>query len=156
MIRKIEASCRIHPEQDKSSCLQMLEDMIEKFQRSGLLNDDLYALGAIRSLRLRGLSAQAISARMAAKGISGAITKNILDEVDSQTAGNADIIAAIRHACRRRIGPFSAYPLTAETGRPPQKALANMARAGFDYETAKQVLEMDRSEAMALIESSGL
>lgn len=157
MNRKIEASCRAHPEQDKASCMELLETLIENFQRSGLLNDDLYAAGAIRSLRLRGLSSQAISTKMAIKGIDHEKTRNILAEIDSHTDGDAQIVAALRHARRRKIGPFNSQLNTgADALLSSQKALASLARAGFDYETARQVLDMDKATALTLIESSGL
>lgn len=154
MQRKIDKSCMVHPEQDREECQKWLSDVIETFQRSGLLNDELYATGAIRSLRQRGLSTRAIEAKMTIKGVPAALIKRTLQEIDDLTENDPNLVAAVKQARKRRIGPY--WPSDKE-GAPElrDKHLATMARAGFDFETAHKVLKMDKEEADNLIGSSG-
>ncbi len=154
MQRKIDKSCRDHPEQSPEECRSLLETLIETFQRSGLLNDDIYATGAIRSLRQRGLSTRAIMAKMTVKGIPAALVKKTLDEIDGDRGADANMVAALKHARRRRIGPFLPpdKPL-AEGAR--DKQLAAMARAGFEFSTAQKALSMDKDEAEDLMGQIG-
>lgn len=154
MQRKIDNSCRAHPEQNPDECKELLDALIETFQRSGLLNDELYAAGAIRSLRQRGLSTRVITAKMEMKGISAALVQATLAEIDSRTAGDPNMVAAIKHARRRHIGPFMS-PDKNMDDKDRNKQLAAMARAGFDFETARKVLGMKKEEAESLIGSSG-
>lgn len=154
MARKIDNSCRVHPEQDRAACLSMLDNLIETFSRSGLLNDEVYATGTIRTLRQRGLSAQAIMAKMNSKGIVGSMTRRILNEIDANTRGNPQLVAALKHARRRRIGPFAAEKSEPVDNQNRQRELASLARGGFDFEIARQALDMDRDEALKLIVSS--
>ncbi|HEY0901658.1 MAG TPA: RecX family transcriptional regulator [Micavibrio sp.] len=149
MQRKIDKSCMAHPDQDRQECQKWLQETIETFQRAGLLNDDIYAAGAIRSMRLRGLSTRAIEGKMALKGVAADLVKRTLFEIDSQQEHDANLIAAVKQARKKRIGPFLAA--TKEAATLHDKHLAALARAGFDFETALKVLKMDRDEAETLI-----
>lgn len=144
-----------HPEQVAEDCRKILDALIETFQRSGLLNDELYATGAIRSLRRRGLSARSIMAKMAIKGVPAALVKKTLEDIDANATGDANLIAALRHARRRRIGPFLSPDKTRDETT-ANKHLSAMARAGYDFETARKVLTMELTEAEDLIVSSAL
>ncbi len=154
MQRKIDKSCHAHPEQDSGECKHLLDTLIETFQRSGLLNDDIYATGAIRSLRQRGTSARVIMAKMAMKGIPAALVQKTLSEIDGENEGDAHLLAALKQARRRRIGPFLPPDKPLPEGA-RDKHLAAMARAGFDFKTAQRVLSMDKEEAESLIRLSG-
>jgi regulatory protein len=139
MLRKIDKSCMAHPDQDRAECAALVDALIEKFQRSGLLDDAGYLRGSVISLRRRGLSARAIEAKLAAKGLSHATIKSALAaNAEEAQHDNADFHAALRLARRKRLGPF---------GRADEKALATLARAGFDYETAQRVLKCSLAEA---------
>lgn len=153
MQRKIDKSCMFHKDQNREDCTRLLDDLIQTFQRSGLLNDAGYATGAIRSLRNRGLSTRAIIAKMDMRGISSEITQKTLRDIDSQTGTHPDLIAALRVARRRRIGPFRTADEPDEAQK--DKALAALARAGFSYDICTRALAMDRTEAEELIGSSG-
>jgi regulatory protein len=147
MTRKINNSCRAHADQDRATCLRMLDDLIVKFRRSGLLNDRNYTEASVHTLRRRGHSTRAIYAKLSAKGvpaelIAAALARYGNDRVDGDEA------AAARHIMRRRLGVFART--TEKTLDRRDKDLANMARAGFSYETAHRVLKMSREEIEAL------
>lgn len=153
MQRKIDKSCLFHKEQNREDCLRILDELIQTFQRSGLLNDEGYATGAIRSLRHRGLSTRAIIAKMDMRGISSEITQRTLREIDNDSVENPDLIAALRVARRRRVGPFRKSDSVDDAAK--DKALAALARSGFSYDICNRALAMSREEAEALIGSSG-
>jgi regulatory protein len=160
--RRIDASCRFHTEQDRAACAALLEAVIADFTRAGLLNDEAYARGLAHSLRRRGLSARAVLRKLGERGIPAAEARAALAAQDGE-AGNSvnetspDIAAALRTARRKRIGPFAAparAPLAAgeaDTARAAQKALAALARAGFDYDTCIRVMEMSREDAEEML-----
>ena len=150
MQRKIDRSCMAHPEQNLEDCRKILDTLIETFQRSGLLNDELYTTGAIRSLRRRGLSARSIMAKMAIKGVPAPLVKKVLEEIDSMAPGDPNLVAAVRHARRRRIGPFRS-PDKIVDEKANNRHMSAMARAGYDFETARRVLAMELAEAEDLI-----
>ncbi len=138
MRRKIRKSCTAHPDQDETTCHALLETLIETFVRAGLLNDPLYAKAQITSLRRSGKSARAIQVKMLVKGVPAPMTTETLGQLDTETHTDpqeAEFQAALRHAQKKRLGPFRTR------GEPePQKDLSRMARAGFSFDTARRVL----------------
>ncbi len=159
MMRKIEASCRHHAGLDKTHCITLLNELIEKLTRLGLLNDQNYAASLVSTLRRRGLSRRAIESRLAAKGISQEDSAALFKSSPNDRHGDgqsgirdAEKIAALRLARKRRLGPF--HPDPASENR--KKSLSIFGRAGFEYETADFVLNMDVAEAQSLFETKSL
>lgn len=148
MLRKIRKSSRHHIDQNHDLCMSMLDALVLKFQSAGLLNDEAYTRGVITSLRRQGKSKQAIIAKLKAKGLSGAL---ILDELDGHDSSNSEtdseFRAAIVFARKKKIGPFKIDEKIST-----EKALSVMARAGFSYDTARRVLNMEIENTETLIQ----
>lgn len=147
MMRKVDRSCRAHPEQDREACAEMVEDLIAKFLRAGLLDDTGYVRGAVGSLRRRGLSSRAIQARLAAKRLDASLVAGALTEHETD-----DFMAALRLAQRKRIGPFSAHPDRDEGQR--NREMAALGRAGYDYGIVMKLLSMTAEEALSTLEAA--
>ena len=145
MMRKVDRSCRYHADQNRDDCLRMIDVLIEKFTRSGLLNDETYTSGKVASLRRRGESARAIEARLQAKGVGREDIRRALTALQ-ESGGNDDFHAALRFARRRRLGPFAGGK-----AKEPEKQMAAFARAGYGYEIAGRVLKTSREVAESLI-----
>ncbi len=146
MARKIDRSCQFHKDQDRDACMALLTDLIDKFQRAGLIDDGAYLRGSVSSLRRRGLSARAIEARLAAKSVPQRDIRAAL-QADNDEKGTDDLAAAVRLARKKRLGTFTREGVEPQ----PDKAMAALARAGFDYETARRALNMQLDEAEALL-----
>ena len=143
MMRKVDRSCRAHPDQSREDCARMVEALIEKFSRAGLLDDAGYVRGAVASLRRRGESTRAIEARLSAKGLPRETVRDAL-----QADGGDDLQAAVRFARRRKLGPFAAGK-----SKDPEKQMAALARAGYGYEIAAKVLAMTAGEAEEVLQN---
>ena len=150
MQRKIDKSCAAYPEQNSEECRTFLDNVVATFQRTGLLNDDIYATSAIRSLRQRGLSKRAIETKMAIKGIPVPQVKKILAEIDELSENDPDMVAALKHARKRRIGPWLS-PEKKNMDGLQDRHMAAMGRNGFDYQTARKALQMSKEEAEDII-----
>ena len=144
MKRKIDRSCRHHIEQDREECLIMLDTVTSKFMNMGLLDDDAYLKGMITSFRRRGLSSRQIDGKLRQKGydaerIKEQLRTHDMDEYDTEYKG--DMYAAITFARKKKIGPYDLL------GRFEfDKALGIMARAGYNFETARKIIDMDEEE----------
>jgi regulatory protein len=149
MLRKIERSFFTHPEQDRQKCLEMLDNLIDRFQKSGLLNDNQYTNAMVSSLRRKGHSSRAIKARLMSKKVQSDIIDEAIQCYDQDNDENSEQIAAIHIAKKKKIGPFS-RSRTIESEE-KQKSLSFLARRGFSYETASHVLEMNLKEAEKII-----
>lgn len=136
LMRRVADSARAH-DTDRAEGAAMVEDIVARFRRSGLLDDRAYAAGRALSLHRRGVSEQGIRARLRAKGVER-------EEIEAAVAGLAeeaaepDLAAAVSYARRRRIGP---YRTRGDRGDLRERDLAALARQGFDYDTARRVID---------------
>lgn len=142
MTRKIDKSCRSHPDQDRQDCLTMLEEeVVPYFQDAGFLNDTLFANGLAQSLQRRGLPKRVIEQRMAMKGVEGDDITHALQDYNQQ---EGDWAALLKTARKKRCGAFGQ-----DTGdEKRQKDMGKLARAGFSYQDIDRFLSMD-ADALA-------
>jgi regulatory protein len=142
MMRKVDKSCRHHKEQDRETCARLVDELVAKFVDMGLLNDTGYARGMVTSLRRRGLSQRAIEAKLSAKGLKrDQIAAALAEHADDRPKSEIELLAALRLARRKRIGPFSANTARAE------RDMAALARSGFGYDIVSKVMAMDVQSA---------
>lgn len=137
LARKIDRSCR-HHQDNPEDFLPLVDELLLRYQGSGLLNDSLYAQNRVMSLRRQGLSKQAIFAKLNAKGLSKTHIETALAEIDDEHQ-NPELHAALQYARRKKLGVFRIKPPKNE--KTPQNELASMGRAGFSYDIAKRALK---------------
>lgn len=147
LLRRVDRSLRVHGG-DAAEARQLVDALIERFCRSGLLDDAAYAAGKARSLRRRGTSRSVIAKTLRAKGVSADQTETAMEELAAERReedGNGDLAAAARLAQRKRLGPFRPKDARAELR---QRDMAALARAGFSYDVARQIVDTENAEAM--------
>ncbi|MCR6630003.1 MAG: RecX family transcriptional regulator [Magnetospirillum sp.] len=122
---------------------EQVDAVIAKLARLGYLDDAAYAEARTRTLHRQGKGLRTIRATLAAKGVDGGTAAAALDALAEEVT-EPDLAAAIRLARKRRLGPFRAQ------GRAEmrQKDLAALARAGFDFDTCRRVIEADSAEVL--------
>mgnify|MGYP000483434847 CR=1 FL=1 len=98
-----------------------VEQLVERFARSGLVDDAAFAMAKSRSLAERGYGAARIHRALRAAGIEEADGAEARELAAEQAAN-----AALRFARRRRIGPFAAARADPKSR---EKAIAAMPRA---------------------------
>lgn len=111
----------------------LVDSVVEKCQRAGLVDDRNYAYIKVASLRRRGRSQRQIEARLISKGVSREIVAAALE-----TDETSDMDAARTHARRRRLGPWRTRGVR-EAFR--DKDMAAMCRAGFSFDVARRVVD---------------
>lgn len=139
--RKIDRRCKLR-EEDPAEFYELIAPIVERYIASGLLNDEAYAQGQIASMRRRGNSKRAITAKLAVKGIKAEQVDVVLenDEID-------ELQAARNYVRRRRLGPWRTKELSEEDkAAQHMKDLATLGRAGFSFHHAKIVLSEDKDE----------
>jgi len=149
LMRRVLASAQEHgtdPEEGR----EWIEALIERYQRQGLLNDALYAEMKASGLQRRGGSTRTIRQKLMAKGLDGTQVDEALAGLEGAETGEADLAAAIAYARRRRLGGFR--PDRDGTGDDRRarrdKDIAAMARAGFDLDTARRVIDAEDAESL--------
>lgn len=126
---------------DPAEGATLVDDLIRRYQASGLLDDRRYAEGKGQSLLRRGRSAKAIRQDLARRGVAPALIEDALaglaNDLDCEP-GALDRAAAEAYVRRRRLGPF----------RPPEaralyrdRDMAALGRAGFSRDVARAALD---------------
>ena len=141
LMRRVEKSARAH-DTDREEGAVFVENIIERFRASSLLDDRVYAEGRTLSLHRRGISTRGIRARLAAKGVGAADIDAALAMLRNEK-NNPDLSAAIAYVRRRRIGP---YRTLVDREERRERDLAALARQGFGYDIARRVIDADDPE----------
>lgn len=137
LLRRVESRCRLRQE-DPAAYAPLVEEVVAKAVRAGLVDDAAFADAKVRSLRRRGGSARAIEARLAAKGVDRDTVRAAL-AAHGEEAGSDDEEAAARaRARRRRLGPWRRAEARAEAR---ERDVAALARAGFAPSLARRVID---------------
>ncbi len=144
LLRRIDKAARLMEDEEAAEALRTqgsdwVEALIERYRRSGLLDDATYAEARARSLHRRGAPLKAIAQGLRIKGVDADTASETLDRLREEHP-DADLSAALAFARRRRLGPFRPAELRAQHR---DKDLAAMGRAGFSYELARKVVEME-------------
>ena len=146
LARRVQNRCRLRGE-DPAAFADLVEATVARAVSAGLVDDSRFAQARIASLRRRGASARAVSAKLAAKGVSRDLVADALSrERDAVEAGEepaAEETAAVAYAKRRRLGPWRrADQRTLHRDRD----LAAMARAGFSFSLAIGIVDAQGPE----------
>jgi regulatory protein len=112
----------------------LIDEVVERYCHSGLIDDAAYAARRAESLHQRGESVAKIRARLVTKGVAGSVAADALAALRANAA-DPDLVAACAFARRRRLGPYRSRGVL-----DPTRELAAFARAGFSRRIAEMVL----------------
>jgi len=142
MMQKVNRSVHHHGT-DPAEGAKFVDDVIAKFERLGYLDDAAYAAMMARSLHGRGTPVRGIRYALQNKGVDETdIETGLSALMEEEEAADLDLAAAVRLARRRRLGPFRGDDPEVRRER-REKDLATLARAGFSYDVAQQIVEAD-------------
>ncbi|MBN42621.1 MAG: regulator [Alphaproteobacteria bacterium] len=142
LMRRIHRSVRLHgtdPDRASGWADEIVADLVAR----NLVNDRQYAENRALSLYRRGTSRRKIEMYLRTKGVGPADITEALVALE-ETDPDSEFTAACRHAQRRRLGPWRRENRLARR----DNDLAAMARAGFSYGIASQVINADDIEAL--------
>jgi len=141
--RVYKASC-FHEDLDVQAAHGWIDDLIKRYQDSGLLNDLTYAETRARSLVARGTATRVIRMKLLEKGVDSDTIDQALAALEDEHP-EPELAAAIKLARRRRLGP---YRDPAKRAEKKDRDLAAMARSGFSYDLAKRIIECTDTEEL--------
>ncbi len=143
LMRRVWRSARHHGT-DPAEGKALVAAIITRYREAGLIDDAAFARARAATLHGRGLPLRAIAQKLRQKGLSqsdidAAVTALAEDaEADAGNTRALDRAAARAYARRRRLGPWRAATRRAEMR---ERDLAALARAGFSYGTAREVID---------------
>ena len=132
LMRRIERAARAGA-CDRDAGARMVDSIVERYRARGLLDDRSYAEGRVRTLHRQGRSRVRIAATLAAKGVAREEIGRALAAFAAE-APEADLVAALALARRRRFGPYRAADRRAQFRR---RDLAALTRAETPFAVAR-------------------
>lgn len=147
LLRRIRRRARDDPDAVQQM-RPLIDAVIERHRRSGLLDDAAYATQRAAMLYRRGASLVGIRARLIAKGVPAALAAEALSTLRTGAA-DPDLAGACALARRRRLGPYRITP------GDHARELAVFARAGFARQVAEAVLACRDIEAIEALARDG-
>lgn len=114
--------------------------LVERFDRSGLVDDGAYAMAKAETLTRRGYGKRRVAVALRSAGVDDEAGAPALDHAESEAAA-----AALRFAERRRFGPYGppAPSDVRERSKLRDKQLAAMMRAGHGLTLALVILRLE-------------
>lgn len=137
LLRKVRRSASAHGTNAEEG-REFVEELIERYQRSGIVSDVRYSATMASGMRAKGASIRAISHKLQARGVAEDVIREALDseDIDEET----ELDAARTFARRRKLGPFSKV---ADKNVRRRRDFAALARAGFRLDVVRAVLDQD-------------
>ena len=126
-----------------------IEEIIEKLKTIGIIDDKEFADRKAVIFNNQGNSKLMIRKKLENKGVEKKLIDESIKNLEKQIL-DPDFIAAIRFLERRKMGPYR-HPNNRREDR--DRDLRSMARAGFAYSVAKQVLEVENIKDLNFMES---
>ena len=142
LLAKVALSAQRHGT-DPEEGAAVVERLLQRFLDAGILDDRRFAQARLRSLRAKGCSLAMIRSRLAAKNLPRALIDDIL-KATADAHRDGDLAAALTYAKRRRLGPFRLEGRDERRDRD----LAALGRQGFDYQTARRVVDCEDPEQL--------
>lgn len=120
---------------------QAIASIVAKFVDAGMINDQAFAQTKARALHRRGTSAKLTRQKLRLAGVDTDTLDQAMAGLDQELhtdPGEREWQAAVALARRRKLGPFRAEKDRKERR---DRDLAAMARAGFDYQLARKIVD---------------
>ena len=131
--RKARRRCELRdaPLPDPAAMRALIDGVVERLTRAGLIDDAAYGRGRAAALARKGLPAWRIKAELGRQGV------DLAEDSVAQATELDEAAQATRLAQRKRLGPYR--PGEREPYR--DKDLRALVRAGFPLGLAKRVVD---------------
>ena len=131
----------------KKDITDLIDLVTEDLEKTNFISDKFYSESKAKNLIQRGSSINKIRNYLISKGIQDKYIKETVNKIKEKNE-NQDFFSAIKTCKKKRIGPARD-----QDNRPLfyKKDLSILARSGFDFETSKNVLELEKEDYLRII-----
>ena len=132
---------------NKSGISDLINVVLEDLEKTKFINDKFYSETKAKSLIQKGSSLNKIRNYLMNKGVGQKYIKYTLEKI-SHNNDDQDFFSAIKICKKKRIGPSRT-----EDNRPLfyKKGISILARNGFDFETSKKVMDINKEDFLKII-----
>ena len=135
------------PNVKKQDVTNLIDVVLSDLEKNKFLNDKFYSESKAKSMIQRGSSINKIRNYLIGKGINDKFIKDTVEKIKDQNS-DQDFFSAIKICKKKRIGP-----MRTEDNRSLfyKKDISLLARNGFDFETSKKVMDIDKDDFLKII-----
>ena len=131
----------------KQDVNNLIDVVLSDLEKSKFINDKFYSESKAKSMIQRGKSINKIRNYLISKGINSEFIKDTVEKITDENS-DQDFFSAIKLCKKKRIGPART-----EDNRPLfyKKDISLLARNGFDLETSKKIMDIDKEDYLKII-----
>ena len=135
------------PNVKKQDVNNLIDIVLSDLEKSKFVNDKFYSESKAKSMIQRGSSINKIRNYLIGKGINDEFIKETVNQIQDNNS-DQDFFSAIKICKKKRIGPART-----EDNRPLfyKKDISLLARNGFDFETSKKVMDIEKEDFLKII-----
>ena len=135
------------PNVKKQDINDLIDIVLSDLEKNKFINDKFYSDSKARSMIQRGNSINKIRNYLIGKGIRDDFIKETVNKIQDDNS-DQDFFSAIKICKKKRIGPARV-----EDNRTLfyKKDISLLARNGFDFETSRKVIDIDKDEYLKII-----
>ena len=135
------------PNVKKQDVNNLIDIVLSDLEKSKFVNDKFYSESKAKSMIQRGSSINKIRNYLIGKGINDKFIKETVSKIEDNNS-DQDFFSAIKICKKKGIGPART-----EDNRPLfyKKDISLLARNGFDFETSKKVMDIQKDDYLKII-----
>ena len=135
------------PNVKKRDITDLIDVVLSDLEKSKFINDKFYSESKAKSMIQRGSSINKIRNYLIGKGINNEFINQTVTKIQEDNT-DQDFFSAIKICKKKRIGPART-----EDNRPLfyKKDISLLARNGFDFETSKKVMDIEKDDFLKII-----
>ena len=135
------------PNVKKQDVNNLIDIVLSDLEKNKFINDQFYSDSKAKSMIQRGNSINKIRNYLLGKGINNRYIKETVEKIQDKNS-DQDFYSAIKICKKKKIGPARI-----EDNRSLfyKKDISLLARNGFDFETSKKVMEIEKSDYLRII-----
>ena len=131
----------------KRDLIDLIDVVLSDLEKSRFINDKFYSESKAKSMIQRGSSINKIRNYLIGKGINDQFIKDTVEKIHEDNS-DQDFFSAIKICKKKKIGPART-----EDNRTLfyKKDISLLARNGFDFETSKKVMEIEKEDFIKIV-----
>ena len=135
------------PNIKKQDVTNLIDVVLSDLEKSKFINDKFYSESKAKSMIRRGSSINKIRNYLIGKGVKDQFIKDTVNKINENNS-DQDFFSAIKICKKKRIGPART-----EDNRSLfyKKDISLLARNGFDFETSKKVMDLQKDDFIKII-----
>ena len=135
------------PNVKKQDVTNLIDIVLSDLEKNKFINDKFYSESKAKSMIRRGNSINKIRNYLIGKGVNDQFIKDTVNKINEDNS-DQDFFSAIKICKKKRIGPART-----EDNRPLffKKDISLLARNGFDFETSKKVMELEKDDYLKIV-----